>query len=129
MKKTLISGALALGLIGTGITGVYAASANETPIDPSVVMEDPGFSFTDMWKFMEDQGVNINKMNETIQNGDFKDMQRFMDEQKINFGEMKPYMEQMHPELSNKELEEFYRSMHDTGGSSNSNNFQGMNNF
>jgi hypothetical protein len=79
-----------------------------------------------MGNLMGDLGVSVDQMNEVMQKGDFEDMQQFMNEQNINFGQMKPYMEQMHPDLSNKELEEFYKGMHGTGGSSNSNNFQGM---
>ncbi|MFG6116888.1 hypothetical protein ACGTN9_17180 [Halobacillus sp. MO56] len=119
MNKTLIAGALAVGLIGTGITGIYNASAHGTT-------ENPEFNFGDMGNFMEDIDVNVEKMNEVMQKGDFEDMQQFMNEQNINFGQMKPYMEEMHPDLSTKELEEFYKGMHGTGGSSNSNNFQGM---
>ncbi|WP_028784567.1 hypothetical protein [Thalassobacillus devorans] len=126
MSKTLIAGALALGLIGTGITGIYTASANDTTDNPGVGTENREFNFGDMGNLMGDLGVSVDQMNEVMQKGDFEDMQQFMNEQNINFGQMKPYMEQMHPDLSNKELEEFYKGMHGTGGSSNSNNFQGM---
>jgi len=49
-----------------------------------------------------------------------------MDEQNINFGQMRPYMQEMHPELSNQDIEEMYKGMHGTGGAANSRNFQGM---
>lgn len=43
-----------------------------------------------------------------------------------NFGQMKQHMEEMHPDLTNKEVIEHYKNMHGTGGSSKSNNFKMM---
>lgn len=34
----------------------------------------------------------------------------------LNFGQMKPHMEEMHPDLSTKELKEMYDSCHGSGG-------------
>ncbi|WP_394239373.1 hypothetical protein [Niallia oryzisoli] len=34
----------------------------------------------------------------------------------LDFGEMKPYMEKMHPELSDQELQDMYNSCHGDGG-------------
>ncbi|KAA9012538.1 hypothetical protein [Niallia endozanthoxylica] len=34
----------------------------------------------------------------------------------FNFGQMKPYMEKMHPDLSNQELKQMYDSCHSNGG-------------
>ncbi|MBD8067791.1 hypothetical protein [Bacillus sp. PS06] len=34
----------------------------------------------------------------------------------LNFGQMKPYMEEMHPDLSTKELKEMYDTCHGEGG-------------
>ncbi|PLR83650.1 hypothetical protein [Bacillus sp. V33-4] len=34
----------------------------------------------------------------------------------INFGQMKPKMEEMHPDLSEKELKDMYDSCHGNGG-------------
>ncbi|SEM14827.1 hypothetical protein SAMN05192533_101207 [Mesobacillus persicus] len=49
-----------------------------------------------------------------------------MDHSTMNFGQMKKHIQKMHPELTNKEVIEHYKTMHGTGGSSNSNNFQKM---
>ncbi|PLR83676.1 hypothetical protein [Bacillus sp. V33-4] len=112
MKKTLVTGVLAAALIATGGTGMYIASAKENPVNPL--------------NFIKQQGVDVNQMTEMMETGNFEDMQKFMDDQNVNFGQMKPYMKEMHPDLSDQELEEFYKGMHGIGGAANSKNFQGM---
>ncbi|MFX3624792.1 MAG: hypothetical protein ACE3JP_12350 [Ectobacillus sp.] len=112
MKKTFVMGLLAAGLIVTGGTGIYVAFAEEGPVNSA--------------NFMKQQGIDVNQMNEMMQSGNMEDMQKFMEEQNVNFGQMKPYMKQMHPELSDQQLEEHYKSMHGTGGATNSKNFKGM---
>jgi len=52
-----------------------------------------------------------------------------MEEGNLNFGQMKSYMDEMHPNLNNQELNEWYKGMHGTSGSSLSNNFRGMGNM
>ena len=138
MKKTIITGALAAALIATGGTGLYMASAKENPAGPFDYMKQQGINFSnmssimgegnfeDMQKFMGEQGVDLDEMNQMMASGDFVDMQKFMDEQNINFGQMRPYMQEMHPDLSNQDIEEMYKGMHGTGGAANSRNFQGM---
>lgn len=49
-----------------------------------------------------------------------------MDGAVINFGQMKSHIRESHPEFNNRELREHYKEMHGTGGSSRSNNFEGM---
>lgn len=141
MKKTIITGALAAALIATGGTGLYLASAKENPESHLDFMKKQGIDFSNMsnnmgkdhfenmQKFMGEQGVDLDEMNKMMESGNFEDMQKFMDEQNINFGQMKPYMQKMHPDLNNQELEEMYKSMHGTGGAANSRNFQGMGNM
>jgi hypothetical protein len=110
MKKIIISGALAAALIVGGGTGAYMAYAKEG----NTISEVP----------MQQQGMN--QMMEKMQSGDMGDMSKMMEDGKMNFGQMKPYMEKMHPDLSTQQLEEHYKSMHGTGGASNSENFQEM---
>ncbi|WP_053367546.1 hypothetical protein [Bacillus sp. FJAT-27245] len=38
----------------------------------------------------------------------------------LNFGKMKPHMQQMHPDLSEKELKEMYESCHGNNGGKSS---------
>ena len=45
----------------------------------------------------------------------------------FNFGQMLPYMKQMHPDLTNEQLQDMYESCHGTGGSGASQNFEHMN--
>lgn len=140
MKKTMITGVLAAALIATGGTGLYMASAKEKPSSHFDYMKQQGINFgnmssimgegnfENMQKFMGEQGVDLEEMNQMMESGNFEDMQKFMNEQNINFGQMKPYMQEMHPDMSNQDLEEMYKTMHGTGGAANSRNFQGMGN-
>ncbi len=102
MKKTIVSGVLAAVLIIGGGTGLYMTS-----VSAKGNVENPE-------TFMQHNGMSLEKMNEMMKTGN------------VNFGQMKPFMKKMHPDLNNQQLEELYKEMHDTGGSSNSNNFQGM---
>ncbi len=44
----------------------------------------------------------------------------------LNFGQMKPYMEEMHPDLSTDELKEMFDSCHGEGGMMGNSNMGGM---
>lgn len=140
IKKTIITGALAAALIAAGGTGLYMASAKENAVNPAEFMKEQGIDFKNManimgdgnfgnmQEFMGEQGITIDEINQMRKSGDFEDMQKFMDDQNINFGQMQQYMQEMHPDLSTKDLEDMYKGMHGTGGASNSQNFQGMGN-
>ncbi|MFC0476235.1 hypothetical protein ACFFHF_13430 [Robertmurraya beringensis] len=115
MKKTLITVTLAAALIVGGGTGLYYASAKE-----NVGTQDNSVK-------------NSGKMNtenmDSMMNGDMQEMmdgnmQEMMNDKNMNFGQMKDHMKEMHPELTEQQLEEMYKDMHGTGGSENSNNFQ-----
>lgn len=89
---------------------------------------------------IQEQSGNYDQMVEMMESGDvgsmqkymeegnmnFDEMQKYMEEGNINFGQMKPYMSEMHPNLDNQQLEEMYKGMHGTVGSSQSSNFKGM---
>lgn len=109
MKKTIVTGILAAALI-TGGTGIYMTSA--------LAKENPGTLM------QQHQGMDMEQMNDMMNSGNIEDMQEFMESENMNFGQMKPYMKKMHPDLSNKQLEEHYKEMHGTGGSAKSNNFK-----
>ena len=112
MKKLIVTGTLAAALIAGGGTGAYMAYAKGNDSSPAAYMQ---------------QGVNAEQMSNTFDSKDIQDMQNLMDNGNVNFGQMKPYMQKMHPDLSNQQLEDMYKGMNGTGGSSNSANFQGMN--
>ena len=44
----------------------------------------------------------------------------------VNFGQMKPFMEEMHPDFSTKELKEMYDSCHENGGMMDNINAENM---
>jgi len=121
----ILNGILAATLTITSGTGLFLFSENDTP-DQNTVIQEQGVrydqmvdvmgtgDFESMQKFMEEGNVN------------FDEMQNFMEEGNVNFGQMKPYMSEMHPNLDNQELNELYKGMHGTGGSSQSSHFRGM---
>lgn len=122
----ILNGILAATLAFTGGAGLTTLFSEEDAPNQNTVIQEQDVrydqmvdvmgtgDFESMQKFMEE--VNVN----------FDEMQKFMAEGNVNFGQMKPYMSEMHPNLDNQELEELYKSMHGTGGASQSNNFRGM---
>jgi hypothetical protein len=113
MKKLMITGALAAALIAGGGTGAYITYAKENSSNTAVY-------------YMQGNNTSVRQMSNSLNDRTFEDMQQFMENGNINFGQMKPYMKQMHPDLSDQQLEEMYKSMHGTGGAAKSQNFQGM---
>ena len=96
MKKTILIGALATAFIVTGGTGLYMASAKETPsinkISPQMSNMMGTGNFDEMEQQMEKVGVN------------FDEMQQYMEEGNMNFGQMKGIMSKIHPNLNTQEL-------------------------
>lgn len=45
----------------------------------------------------------------------------------VNFGQVLPYMKQVHPNLTEQQLQDLYNACHGTGGAAPSKNFQPMN--
>ncbi len=110
----IINGILAASLAFTGGTGLALFSDKDTPNQNTVIQEQSG---------------NYDQMVELMESGDVGSMQKYMEEGNMNFGQMKPYMSEMHPNLNNQQLEEMYKGMHGTGGSSQSSNFREMGNL
>lgn len=122
----ILNGILAATLAFTGGAGLTTLFSEEDAPNQNTVIQEQDVrydqmvdvmgtgDFESMQKFMEEGNVN------------FDEMQKFMEEGNVNFGQMKPYMSEMHPNLDNQELEELYKSMHGTGGASQSSNFRGM---
>lgn len=107
----ILNGILAATLAFTGGAGLSLLSEKDNPNQNTVIQE---------------QGPSYDQMINMMGTGDFESMQEFMEEGNVNFGQMKPFMSEMHPNLNNQELEEMYKSMHGTGGASQSSNFRGM---
>jgi len=96
MNKMVMSGALTAALIVGGGTGFYLANAKGNVPTPAAFMQ---------------QRVNIAPMSNQIKSNGSSD-----DQQSDGFEQMKPYMKQMHPDLSDKQLEQLYESMHGSDG-------------
>lgn len=149
----IINGILAATLAFTGGAGLSLFSEKDTPKQNTVIqeqsvnydqmvdgmesgdfgsmqkfMEEGNVDFDEMQKFMEEGNVNFDEMQKYMEEGNmnFDEMQKYMEEGNMNFGQMKPYMSEMHPNLDNQQLEEMYKGMHGTGGSSQSSNYRGM---
>lgn len=93
MKKKLTAGVLAGVLIAGGGLGFYKVSAEEPNTGENTVKQE-----------ME--------MNGMMESGDMH---------KMNFGHMKPHIKEMHPELTEKQMAEHYKSMHGTGEAASKN--------
>lgn len=102
MKKMMVTGALAAALIVSGGTGYYFANATRSTASSSMLAHH--------------QGVNVEQMTNQIKSGDASDRQNMMQSGNATFEQMKPFMKKMHPNLSDKELEELFNSMHGAGG-------------
>ncbi|MFZ3578336.1 hypothetical protein [Virgibacillus sp. DJP39] len=121
----LLNGILAATLAFTGGAGLTLFSEKDTQ-NPNTVIQEQGVSYDQMIDMMGTGDYEGMQKFMEVGNMDFDEMQKFMEEGNVNFGQMKPYMREMHPNLDNQELEELYKSMHGTGGASQSNNFRGM---
>ncbi|MGS2779964.1 hypothetical protein ACVBAX_21740 [Robertmurraya sp. GLU-23] len=124
----IINGILAASLAFTGGTGLALFSDKDTPNQNTVIQEQSG-NYDQMVEMMESSDVGSMQKYMEEGNMNFDDMQKYMEEGNMNFGQMKPYMSEMHPNLDNQQLEEMYKGMHGTGGSSQSSNFRGMGNL
>lgn len=123
MKKTLITVTLAAALIVGGGTGLYYASAKENVGTQDNSVKNSGKMNTENMDSMMN-GDMQEMMDGNMQEMMNGDMQEMMNDKNMNFGQMKDHMKEMHPELTEKQLEDMYKDMHGTGGSENSNNFQ-----
>jgi hypothetical protein len=100
MKKMIGLGFLAAALIVGGGTGAYIAHAKDNTVNSGQYF----------------QGSNMENMMKQVTSNDFKDMQQFMQNGNVDFDQMKPFMKKMHPELSDQQLEDLFKSMHSKGG-------------
>lgn len=122
MRKTILTGILAASLIAGGGIGIISAQAKDNPDTAGKAKQAQGMDMNQMREMMK--SGNMGNMQNMMEQGNMGDMQEMMKDGVMNFGQMKPYMKQMHPDLTDQQLEEHYKSMHGTGGSENSKNFQ-----
>jgi hypothetical protein len=101
MKKSYIVGLLSAALVVGGGTGAYISLAKEKVEDQGTTMH---------------QNMNSEQMSKMMESGDMSQMMK--DHNNMTLEEMRPYAKEMHPDLSDKELEEMYNSCHGTNGTS-----------
>lgn len=94
MKKSYIVGLLSAALVVGGGTGAYISLAKEKVEDQGTTMH---------------QNMNSEQMSKMMESGDMSQMME--DHNNMT-------LEEMLPDLSDKELEEMYNSCHGTNGTS-----------
>lgn len=126
MKKNLVAGFFAVGLIIVGSTGAYITYAKENS-NPNGVMQQ-GMDTNQMVQMMNSKGMQemmnsgdrqtmMNSMDtKALSAKDWKEMQQLMENKNFSFDQMLPFMKKMHPNLSNKQLKDFYDKMHGKDG-------------
>lgn len=102
MKKNLVAGAFAVGLMVVGGTGAYLANAKADTVNPRT--------------FMQQEGITPAKMAEVMNGTDIQEMQKLMQSGNASFEQMLPYMKKMHPNLGEQQLKDLYDSMQQSGG-------------
>ncbi|MEQ6390253.1 hypothetical protein RZN22_13140 [Bacillaceae bacterium S4-13-58] len=124
----LLNGILATALAFTGGAGLSMFGEKE-PIPSNTEFEKQGSSYEQMFNLMS--AGDFENMQQYMEEGNvnLEEMFEFMEEGNLNFGQMKSFMSEMHPNLNNQDLEQMYKGMHGTGGSSQSSNFRGMGNM
>lgn len=121
----ILNGILAATLAFTGGAGLSLFSEKDTQ-NPNTASQEQDVRNDEVRGMMGTRDLESMQTFMEEENGNFDEMQRFMKEGNVNFGQMKPYMSEMHPNLDDQELNEWYKGMHGTGGSSQSSNFRGM---
>jgi hypothetical protein len=109
MKRNLVAGIFAVGLIAAGGTGYYLAGAHDNPANPKVMMQQNGIDNDSMIEMMNSSNV---KEDQTSKDNGFK--------------QMLPFMKKMHPNLSDEELKSLYEGMHGENGAPSCGNGKGM---
>jgi hypothetical protein len=107
MKKNLVAGIFAVGLIAAGGTGFALANVKEK-------VQDPVFSMQ--------QGMGNSQMTQMMQSVSNGGTQKQNDQS--SFEQMLPYMKKMHPNLSDDQLKALYEQMMGSNGACG--NGQGM---
>lgn len=105
VKKNLLTGLIAVGLITAGGTGFVMAKAQEKTNDPVYFMQ---------------QNMGQGNMTQMMKTTNTKQ------DSNNGFEQMLPYMKKMHPNLSDEQLKALYEQMHGQNGACSNVNGQGM---
>jgi hypothetical protein len=105
MKKNLLTGLIAIGLITAGGTGFAMAKAQQKTQDPVYFMQEHGMGQGQMTQMMNTSNKGSKQQNKNSA---------------VTFEQMLPYMKKMHPDLSDEQLKALFEQMHgQNGGCSN----------
>lgn len=111
MKKNMIAGAFAVGLMVVGGTGAYLATAKADTVNPQT--------------FMQQEGITPGKMAQVMNGNDRQEMQKLMKSGNATFEQMLPFMKKMHPNLGEQQLKDLYDTMQNSGGPASCNKLMG----
>ncbi|WML43201.1 hypothetical protein [Neobacillus sp. PS3-40] len=125
MKKNLVAGILAVGLIVAGGTGVYVAYAKDNTVNPIHMMKSTNMKemmnshhMQEMMKSSDmKEMMKSTDMEEMMKSTDMKEMQKLMQSKNFSFDQMLPLMKKIHPNLSNEQIKALYEKMHGKDGS------------
>jgi hypothetical protein len=134
VKKNLVAGILAVGLIVAGGTGVYVAYAKDNTVNPIHMMKSTNMKemmnshhmqemmkSSDMKEMMKstdmEEMMKSTDMKEMMNTKNMKEMQKLMQSKNFSFDQMLPLMKKIHPNLSNEQIKALYEKMHGKDGS------------
>lgn len=123
MRKNLVAGFFAAGLIIAGSTGVYITYAKENGNQKGMMQQ--GMDTNQMVRMMNSKGMQemMNSMDtKALSANDWKEMQQLMHSKNYSFDQMLPFMKKMHPNLSNEQLKGLYDKMHGKDGAASCSN-------
>lgn len=117
MKKKIVAGLFAAGLVVAGGAGYYVGNtkmSEQSPVSLSNTQVTPMMNTT-----------NTQGLQQLVQ----KPNQNQNQDSNSTFEQMLPFMKKMHPNLSDKELKDLFDSMHGKNGSPSCNPQAMMGNF
>jgi hypothetical protein len=109
MKKNLLTGLIAVGLITAGGTGFVMAKAQQKTQDPVYFMQQ-GMAQGQMTKMMNSANTSNKQLEQSSDSA---------------FEQMLPYMKKMHPGLSDEQLKALFEQMHGANGPCSNGNAEG----
>jgi hypothetical protein len=104
MRKNLLTGLIAVGLIAAGGTGFAMAKVQQKTQDPVYFMQEQGMGqgqMTQMMNTTNQSNTSTNKSDQELNNA---------------FEQMLPYMKEMHPNLTDDQLKALFEQMHGQNG-------------
>lgn len=113
MKKNMIAGIFAAGLIVAGGTGFYLGNAK-----PNAQLQPTAMRNAQVTTMMSTGSANSKGLQPLVQKNN--------QDQNKTFEQMLPFMKKMHPNLSDAQLKSLFERMHGANGTASCGNAQGM---